>query len=185
MARRDDYGRILPTHRWQGVPRRRRWWRALRWWLLAALLVGLVFLIDAWWQVPAPQPKGTPQRVASEFRRCGTARGPNCVVDGDTFIMATRHFRITGIDAPEIGIKARCAREAGLAEEAAVELLHLLKQGPFIMRPPTDGLRDDYGRELVHVTRQRPDGSVQDIAADLVASGKVRRYEFGARGSWC
>jgi micrococcal nuclease len=185
MPRREDFGRILPTHRWQGEPRWRGWWRAWRWWLFAAVLLAAMWLINQAWPSAPPLPAGTPQRIAAPFHRCGSGRGPNCVVDGDTFIMAARHFRITGIDAPEIGSKARCPAEAALAEAAAAELLALLNQGPFIVRPPSDGLRDGYGRELVAVTRQRSDGSVQDLAADLVAGGKVRRYDYGAREPWC
>jgi endonuclease YncB( thermonuclease family) len=185
MPRRDNYGRILPTHRWQGVSRPRRWWRAWRWWLFAAVLIGAVVLIDAWWQVPPAEPKGTPVRVALEFHRCGKGRGPNCVVDGDTFIMTARHIRITGIDAPEIGAKARCPRESELAEAAADELLRLLNQGPFVMQPPQDGLRDEYGRELMIVTRAQADGAKQDIAQALVAAGRVRPYLHGAREPWC
>jgi micrococcal nuclease len=181
MRRDEDYGRILPTRRWQGRPPRSRW-PALRWWLAAVALAGLVWWADSRWRVPE---RGTPTRVAAQFHRCGQGRGPNCVIDGDTFIMASRHFRIAAIDAPEIGAKARCPREAMLAEEAAAELLRLLNLGPFIRHPPEDGLRDDYGRELVNVTRPRSDGTMQDLSVDLIASGKVRRLEFGPRGTWC
>lgn len=182
MPRRDDYGRILPTHRWRGQPPLRRWWRALRWWLLAALLVGVMWQIDRLWQTG---PRGTPIAVSAAFHRCGLGRGANCVIDGDTFIMGQRHFRITGIDAAEIGTKARCPAEAAQAEVAAAALLALLNQGPFVLRPPQDGLRDDYGRELVQLERQRGDGTAEDLAQTLVASGAVRRYDFGPRQSWC
>lgn len=184
--RRNDYGRILPTHRWQGVSRPKGWWRAWRWWLFAGILIVLVLAVDTWWQVPEAGPRGTPVRVASTaFHRCGQGRGPNCVVDGDTFIMSSRHIRITGIDAPEIGTKARCPRESELAEAAADELVRLLNQGAFTMQPPEDGLRDEYGRELMVVTRAGADGGKQDIAQALVAAGKVRPYLHGAREPWC
>ena len=107
------------------------------------------------------------------------------MVDGDTFFMGARHIRILGIDAPEIGAHARCPNEAALAEEAAAELLALLNAGPFTLQPPQDGLRDDYGRELMSVTRRSPGGAVQDFAATLVASGKVRSYTRGPRQTWC
>jgi len=181
----DDYGKVLPTSRWRGSRsgRRSRWsaWKPWLW---------LVLLLTGWWLLnhyvlKEPPLKGTPQQVALEFHRCGKGGGPNCVVDGDTFIMGQRHIRITGIDAPEIGTKARCPKEAALAEVAANELLRLLRQGPFTMQSAQDGLRDDYGRELMSVTRVGANGAVQDIARDLIASNVVRRYDYGARGTWC
>lgn len=181
----EDYGKILPTSRWRGATSKRHSrlsaWKPWLW---------LVVLLTGWWLLnhyvlKEPPLKGTPHPVEQEFQRCGKGRGPNCVVDGDTFIMGQRHIRITGIDAPEIGTKARCPKEAALAEAAANELLRLLRQGPFVMQSAQDGLRDDYGRELMSVTRSGAGGAVQDIAKDLIASNMVRRYDYGARGSWC
>lgn len=190
FRRRDqDFGRILPSHRWQGLTLRQRLWRsfgAWRWWLLLALLLTGLHYLFQWWHPALAPLEGTRLDVRQTFHRCGQGRGPNCVIDGDTFIMAKRHFRIIGIDAPEIGAKAGCPAEAQLAEKAAAELLRLLGQGPVILQPPQDGLRDDYGRELMTVTRTRADGKVQDIAEDLVASGLVHRYGLGnPRGGWC
>lgn len=187
MPRREDYGRILPTNTWQGHKPRsqwRRWLAAWRWWLSAALLVAAWYAIDRLWQVDSG-PRGTRSEVALTFHACGAGRGPNCVVDGDTFIIGARHIRIVGIDAPEIGTKARCPAEALLADAARDELVRLLNQGPFILQPPEDGLRDEYGRELMTVTRTLPDGSRQDIARMLVESGKVRDYPGGPRQPWC
>ena len=45
--------------------------------------------------------------------------------------------------------------------------------------------RDDYGRELVNVLRQRTDGSSEDLGAALVATGLVRSYAYGPREPWC
>ena len=182
VRRSSNYGRVLPTHRWQGTSRAARWWRAWRWWLALALLLAGWWAIRAYWLVEPPL-KGTPQAVSAAFHRCGQGKGPNCVVDGDTFIMTQRHIRITGIDAPEIGTKARCPVEATKAEVAANELLRLLNQGPFTMQASQDGLRDEYGRELMSVTRPGP--PVQDLAKALIAGGTVRRYEFGPRQPWC
>lgn len=187
MARRDDdYGKVLPTRRWRGptAPRRRRWWHAWRWWLGAALIFAALWTANRFWP-DQPAVRGTPQPSSATFVRCGKARGPNCVVDGDTFIIGPRHIRITGIDAPEIGAKARCPREAELAEAAADELLRLLNLGQFTMVPPRDGLRDEYGRELMHVTRRRADGTVENIGDGLVAAGRVRPFLHGQRQPWC
>lgn len=184
MARRSDYGRILPTRQWNGKPSR-RWWQAWKPWALLALLIAAWYGIDRAWVVEPPRPQGTPQAIAQPFHRCGQGRGANCVVDGDTLVMGQRRIRIIGIDAPEIGQHARCPREAQMAEAAAAELLRLVNQGPFTLQPPTDGLRDEYGRELMHITRAKPGAPVQDIAADLIASGHVRAYDRGARQGWC
>jgi endonuclease YncB( thermonuclease family) len=188
MPRRpDDYGRILPTHAWQGRKPRpwwQRWFAAWRWWLLAALLIAAWYWVDAHGRVDSG-PKGTRSEVSAAFHACGASQGPNCVVDGDTFIIGTRHIRIVGIDAPEIGTKARCPAEALLANAARDELLRLLNQGAFTLQPPEDGLRDEYGRELMTVTRTLPDGSRQDVARALVESGKVRDYPGGPRQPWC
>ena len=163
----------------------RRAGSAWRPWLLLGLLLGAWVLVERYWPTNPPLMRGTAQAVSTAFHRCGKGRGPNCVVDGDTFFMDARHIRIIGIDAPEIGAHARCPAEAALAEEAAAELLVLLNAGPFTLQPPEDGLRDDYGRELMTVTRKSPGGAVQDFAAALIASGKVRSYTRGPRQTWC
>jgi micrococcal nuclease len=179
----EDYGKVLPTSRWRGKPgRRRNRWSPWKPWIGLILLLATWQVAKTYWLTEPPL-KGTRQAVSTQFHRCGQGKGPNCVVDGDTFIMAQRHIRITGIDAPEIGAKARCPVEAAKAEVAANELLRLLNQGVFTMQSSQDGLRDEYGRELMTVTRPGP--PVQDIAKDLIASGTVRRYEYGARQTWC
>lgn len=179
----EDYGKVLPTSRWRGsYSKRRSRWSAWKPWLGLVLLLSVWWALDHYW-LKEPPLKGTPQQVAQQFHRCGAGRGPNCVVDGDTFIMTRRHIRITGIDAPEIGTKARCPAEAAQAEAAANELLRLLNQGPFTMQASQDGLRDEYGRELMTVTRPGP--PPQDIAKALIASGTVRTYDYGARQPWC
>jgi len=178
----DDYGKVLPTSRWRGSgPQRRSHWSAWKPWLGLMVLLSVWSALDHYW-LKEPPLKGTPQQVVLQFHRCGQGRGPNCVLDGDTFIMAQRHIRITGIDAPEIGAKARCPAEAAQAERAANELLRLLNQGPFTLQSAADGLRDEYGRELMTVTRAAPP---QDIAKALIASGTVRAYDYGARQPWC
>ena len=48
-----------------------------------------------------------------------------------------------------------------------------------------DGTQDRYGRDLRALNRILPDGSTQSIAADMLASGTVRRYLGGLRGGWC
>lgn len=115
---------------------------------------------------------------------CGPGRGINCVVDGDTFKLGERSIRVLGIDAPEM-FPSRCVEEARLGEAAAAELQRLLNQGPFVMTGRLGDERDHYGRDLRALTRTRPDGSTQSIAADMLASGAARRYLGGLRGGWC
>lgn len=186
-GRGNDYGRVLPTHRWQGLSRRQRLWRAVsawRPWALLALLLGLWFWIDGALVEPPAMLSGTPQRIATSFHLCGQGRGPNCVVDGDTFRLGERRIRLIGIDAPEARSPA-CPAEAEQARKATLELQALLNQGPFVVQGRVDGARDKYGRELMAATRVRRDGSIQNLADDLIASGAVRRYLGGLRGGWC
>ena len=53
------------------------------------------------------------------------------------------------------------------------------------MRGRIDDMQDRYGRDLRSLSRTQPDGSTQSIAADMMASGTVRRYLGGLRGGWC
>lgn len=180
MYRRRSKRPYAPLSRWQ------RLWRGLRWWLGAAILIVILQVVQQRWQPALAPLQGTRLNVSLTFYRCGAGRGPNCVPDGDTLIMGQRKIRIIGIDAPEAGDKAGCPEEAVAAEAAAEELLRLLKQGSFLLQPPQDGLRDQYGRELMTLTRTRADGTTQDLAEDLIASGKVHRFDRGSpRGGWC
>ena len=183
--RNNGYGKVLPTRRWQGRSRGARLWAALKWWLGAAVLVGAAwyFLTDN--RIgPTTMPAGPSQEVRGPFVRCGQGRAAGCVVDGDTIIIGNRTIRLIGIDAPEIH-PARCPEEARLGEAATIELLRLVNQGPFTLAGPEPAVHDEYGRELRHLLRARPDGSVQSIADDLVATGAVRPYLRGPRVPWC
>lgn len=179
-----DYGRVLPTHRWQGLGRRQRFWRAFKPWLALGALLLLWPLLDAALVEPPAALSGAPERVTGPFTRCGTGNSTNCVVDGDTLRIGTRRIRLIGIDAPELHAPA-CPAEAEQAEAATEALLALVRQGPFDMAGPLGDPRDKYGRELRVLTRVKPDGTVQSLGADLLASGTVRRYLGGLRGGWC
>ncbi len=184
--RRTDYGRVLPSHQWQGLSRPRRAWNALRWWLGAALLIGATWL----WLGgpprigPSTMPAGPSERIDARFTRCGKGRAENCVIDGDTIKLGARTVRIIGIDAPEIH-PARCSEEAAKGEAAVALLLDLVNAGPFTLAGPYPPVHDQYGRELRHALRARPDGSVQSLADDMVAAGLARPYLNGSRNPWC
>ncbi|MDP3906696.1 thermonuclease family protein [Novosphingobium sp.] len=179
-----NYGRVLPTHRWQGLTLRQRVWRVMKPWLALAGLLLLWPLLDAALVEPPAVLSGAPERVTAPFTRCGAGRAENCVVDGDTLRIGQRRIRLIGIDAPELRSPA-CSAEAAQAEAATEALLALVSQGPFDMAGPLGDPRDKYGRELRVLTRVQRDGTVQSLGADLLASGTVRRYLGGLRGGWC
>lgn len=107
------------------------------------------------------------------------------VIDGDT-VQATCHpwpglrtdarVRILAIDTPERGHRARCAREAELAEAATAAAEELL-QGT--IRITVEG-RDNFGRILAHVTL--PDH--RDYGQVMLRRGLALPYEERDRG-WC
>jgi micrococcal nuclease len=161
-----------------------RWWWNLRPWLLTALLLSLWPLLDPALVEPPAMLSSDPEQVSGTFTRCGLGRGKNCVIDGDTFKIGERNVRIIGIDAPETH-PAKCEAEAIAGAAATAELVRVLNQGPFTMSGRISGDQDGYGRDLRALTRLRPDGTTQSVAADMLASGKVRRYLGGLRGGWC
>jgi len=182
-TRPEDYGRVLPTETWQGRPApQRRWravWRGLRWWLALVVLAALwVLWRDAIAYDPPAFLEGRPVAVSGPFTRCGTGRGPQCVVDGDTLKLGERTVRLVGIDAPEV--RARCPAEAAGAGRATAALLVWANAGPFELVPRLDGPTDKYGRELMTARR----GSVTAAQA-LLAAGVVRAYAGEARAGWC
>lgn len=183
--RRPDYGKVLPGHRWRGEGRGRRLWNAVKWWLGAALLIGLCWhFLGSQRIAPEQLPASGGEVIQGPFVRCGKGRAAGCVADGDTILIGKRTIRIIGIDAPELH-PARCPAEAAKGEAAAELLLKLVNQGPFTLAGPQPVVHDEYGRELRHLLRARPDGTVQSIADDLVASGLVRAYLRGPRDPWC
>ncbi len=183
--RPSSYGRVLPTHRWQGQSRLQRFWHALKWWLGAALLVAAMWYGFGDQQIADKKMLAGPsEQVNGRFVRCGQRGSANCVPDGDTIKLGARTIRIIGIDAPEL-FPSRCEEEARLGQAAAEQLLVLVNQGPFTLAGPEPVVRDQYGRELRHLLRVRNDGSVQSLADDMVASGTARAYLHGSRVPWC
>jgi micrococcal nuclease len=185
MLHRSPSRPVLPAHRWSRQSRIRRFWNALRWWLGASILVGIMWYVIGQQRIgPETIPQGPQEVLSGPFTRCGKGRSLACVVDGDTIMVGQRTIRVIGIDAPEIH-PARCPAEAAQGEAAAVLLLKLVNQGPVTLAGPQPPVRDEYGRELKHLLRARPDGSVQSLADDLVAGKLVRPYLRGPRVPWC
>lgn len=186
-TRPEDYGRVLPTETWQGRSRRSRWrwlFTGLRPWMLLVLLLAAWKFSEAELVRPLPWLATKPEKVAGDFTRCGQGRGAFCVIDGDTFKLGDRSVRVLGIDAPEM-FPPRCAAEAQQGERATAELQRLLNQGPFEMVGQVHNDSDQYGRSLRALERRRADGTVQNLAEDLLATRTVRRYAGGARAPWC
>ena len=108
------------------------------------------------------------------------------VIDGDTLRVEIRLWfsqaltetvRIAGIDAPELGKKARCPAEAEAAERARQRLAELLAGGYVELWQVR---REKYGRALARVTA----GGV-DVGAELVGAGLARPYGGERRRGWC
>lgn len=142
--------------------------------LLLAAMAGLI----AQTQGCGAMARGMPGHVPAEIVS---------VQDGDTF-RARAHVwpgldvlvlvRVAGIDAPEL--RARCPKELRLAEAARDEMIARLPVGGQVRLSAVR--RDKYaGRILAVVTL--PDG--RDLAAGMLERGLARRYEGGARKSWC
>jgi micrococcal nuclease len=161
-----------------------RWFSALRPWLFLAIALLIWPTLDPALVEPPSFLASDPETINGSFSRCGIGRSTNCVIDGDTINLGARKVRIIGIDAPETH-PSHCDEEARLGEAATGELQRLLNLGSFIMTGRIDGMQDRYGRDLRVLSRLRPDGTTQSIAADMIASGTVRRYLGGLRGGWC
>ncbi|MBS0482983.1 MAG: thermonuclease family protein [Proteobacteria bacterium] len=182
--RNRGYGQVLPTYRWQGLSRRQRLWRTGRWWL-TALLTAAVWVVIALLGARTPDPPGVgDERVAQHFVVCGQHGSSACAPDGDTIIIGVRHIRIIGIDAPELH-PPRCPTEEAKGIAARTALLTLLNQGPFFLTGPKPVAHDGYGRELHTLVRVKPDGTVQSLGQDMIASGTARSYLRGPRLPWC
>jgi micrococcal nuclease len=153
-------------------------------WALGIVVITLWVLRDPAAYEPPAFLSAEPEAVSGSFERCGADDADRCVIDGGAFRLGGRRIRLIGIDAPQVA-PARCPAEAEAGEAAAAELLRLLNQGPFEMRARFDEPRDETGREWRALSRQRADGSSRSIAADMRASGTVRRHLGGLRRSWC
>lgn len=114
--------------------------------------------------------------MQARFGYCAGS-GSSCVVDGDTFRLKGRTYRIADIDTPETH-DPRCAAEAALGVKATRRLAALLNAGAFSLEP-IERERDRYGRTMRVVTRNG-----RSIGAMLVQEGLARRWD-GRRLPWC
>lgn len=109
------------------------------------------------------------------------------VIDGDTFearvrvwpgIEITTRVRLRGIDAPELR-RAQCAAEREKAIAARDALQAILDQGEVGI---SSVAYDKYGGRVLADASTR---TTPDIAAALIETDLVRRYDGGRRAPWC
>jgi len=109
------------------------------------------------------------------------------VVDGDTIEIKNECFpkelklsiRVLGIDTPEKGLKAKCDKEAKLAEKAS----KFTKE--FIGKNKTATFRnikwDKYGGRLLADVEING----KSLSDELIKNGLARSYDGKKKGSWC
>ena len=111
------------------------------------------------------------------------------VSDGDTIVISAPYLpaplkpelavRIFGVDTPEKGHRAQCARENELAMKASAYTANLIKSGKKIQ--VTLYRWDKFGgRVLGDIT---VDG--ESVRAGLIKNGLAREYYGDAKQSWC
>jgi len=102
-----------------------------------------------------------------------------------TQALFTGPFRIAGIDAPELHSKN--AKEVKAAKAAKAALEEILRMGALTVRSfkPAGELEEDkYGRWLCSIDIHLPDGSILDLATELVRRKLAVAYMGGARTPW-
>ncbi len=115
------------------------------------------------------------------------------VIDADTLrarvkvwptveILAT--VRLRGVDTPEKGRRARCARERALAAAATRHVRRLLPRGSVVLIRNVR-LGKYAGRVLADVAYVDASGRPQDLARTLIRRGLGRPYGGGRRRGWC
>ncbi|MHA7820901.1 MAG: thermonuclease family protein [Erythrobacter sp.] len=168
-----------------------RRWRLRDWWLLWRVPILALIVMAAWWFGfrPIAQEQGW-VTVDHDFAVCigRGERQPGCVVDGDTVVIGfgseQRRIRLTGFDAPELD--GACQTERDLAIAARARLHQWLAEGSFEWNGAEDPPRDRYGRELRRARRVDPDGSRENLAESMVASGLAAASGWGAEPrDWC
>ena len=109
------------------------------------------------------------------FEHCRTGNQPDCIVDGDTFLMGGETVEVAGIDAPEIR-GSGCREESRRGIQAAVRLKDLLNRGPVTL---ASSGRDSSGRLV-----RKVEVNGMDVGTAMVATGFARGLGAGS-GSWC
>lgn len=115
---------------------------------------------------------------ALSIGKCGSGQRYTCVVDGDTFWLEGRKYRLAGYDTPEPYTNI-CGgqREVQLARRATARFIELWNTTEIDIYDA--GGRGRYGRELVNVT-----SNGHDIGGILISEGLARRWPDGYE-FWC
>jgi len=99
------------------------------------------------------------------------------IYDGDTFRIGRERIRILGMDAPELGERAKCPEEQQKALEARDYLRRVLWYREIKIQRSH---KDVYGRTLAKVY---VDG--YNIADEMISMGLAVRYSPSTHGKWC
>ena len=113
--------------------------------------------------------------AADQFTFCRTGAEPNCVIDGDTAVIAGERLEIAGMDAPEVR-GAGCPAESRRGIQAAVRLRELLNGGTVAV---TGTERGADGRLL-----RKVEVDARSVGLTMTAAGLARDYGGGLK-SWC
>lgn len=119
----------------------------------------------------------------------GVACASLVVVDGDTIKCDGQNMRLlgggvpfkSGVDAPEIGSRAKCDYERDLALKAKARLKELLLAG--VPRIEDSGARDRTQSRRPLVNIYLPDG--REVGQVLMSEGLAREWRPKHRIDWC
>ena len=110
------------------------------------------------------------------------------VTDGDTVKVRAAIWlgqeieisvRLSGIDTPEMGGRAKCTAERVQAERALFFLEQFLGAGPVILT------NIQYGKYAGRVVADVANADEEDAAAALLEEGLARKMRRGSRAKWC
>ncbi len=119
----------------------------------------------------------------------GVACASLVVIDGDTIKCDGQNMRLlgggvpfkSGVDAPEMGSRAKCDYERDLALEAKARLKELLLDG--VPRIEDSGARDRTQSRRPLVNIYLPDG--REAGQVLISEGLARKWRPKHRIDWC
>lgn len=146
----------------------------IAWGIFLAVVIAGFFWSGAASRFQKAAPVGVAE-YAAPIGTCGWMRR-TCLVDGDTGWQDGVKWRLTDVDAPEIG-NAACARERDFAAKSLERLSALMAQGYKIA---WSGRKDRFGRELVALTL--PDG--RDAGKALISEGLAQVWP-NTGNIWC
>ena len=167
--------------------RKRR--RGERWWNRWSITISaIVIAVSAWvlakYEVVDLVGSGDWKVVHGKFTLCGRGRGANCVIDGDTVMLARTKVRLRGYNAPELD--GECAEEVTLARQSRDRLLAWLNRGDLLMDGGDDPAFDRYGRELRAARRPDKNGRMEWLSDHMIDAGLGQETGWDApRGGWC